>query len=112
MIYVIYYGLLVFEGVCVYNILDQGICVFCLQEYICCLFDLVKIYCMNILYIMDELNQVLIDIIVKNDLKFVYICLIVFFGDIGMGIKVFLDVEVEVLIVVFEWGVYLGEEVL
>lgn len=67
---------------------------------------------MMILFIFDEINQVIIDIIVKNNLKFVYICFIVFYGDIGMGLQVLFGQEIEVIIVVFEWGVYLGEEVL
>ncbi|GGF63655.1 branched-chain amino acid transaminase [Alteromonas lipolytica] len=112
MTHAIHYGSSVFEGVRAYNTPDQGTCVFRLQEHTRRLFDSAKIYRMNIPYTMDELNQALIDTIVKNDLKSAYIRPIAFFGDIGMGIKVPLDAEAEVSIAAFEWGAYLGEEAL
>tara|TARA_B100000902_G_scaffold252033_1_gene238443 strand:+ start:313 stop:609 length:297 start_codon:yes stop_codon:yes gene_type:complete len=73
MTHAIHYGSSVFEGVRAYNTPDQGTCVFRLQEHTRRLFDSAKIYRMNIPYTMDELNQALIDTIVKNDLKSAYI---------------------------------------
>lgn len=44
LIYMLYYGMGVFEGVCVYKVVDGSIVIFCLFEYIKCLLNLVKIF--------------------------------------------------------------------
>lgn len=110
LIYILYYGMGVFEGVCVYDIL-QGMVIFCLQVYIDWLFDFVYIMNMQILYSCDEINEVICVVVCENNLESVYICLMVFYGSEGMGLCVS-GLKVYVIIVVWSWGVYMGEEVL
>lgn len=111
MFYVLYYGMLVFEGIWCYDFY-KGLVVFCYCEYMQCLCDLVKIYCFLVFQSIDELMEVCCEVICKNNLISVYICLLVFVGDVGMGVNLFLGYIIDVIIVVFLWGVYLGVEVL
>lgn len=57
LIYILYYGLGCFEGVCVYNIV-KGLVIFCLKEYIDWLFCFVYIFNMKMLFSKEELNEV------------------------------------------------------
>lgn len=111
MLYVLYYGILVFEGICCYD-LYKGLVVFCYCEYMQCLYDFVKIYCFLVLQSIDELMEVCCDVICKNNFISVYICLLIFVGDVGMGVNLLVGYLIDVIIVVFLWGVYLGVEVL
>lgn len=62
MFYVLYYGILVFEGICCYD-LYKGLVVFCYCEYMQCLYDLVKIYCFLVFQSVDELMEVCCEVI-------------------------------------------------
>lgn len=52
------------------------------------------------------------DVIRKNNFISVYIRSLIFVGDVGMGVNSLAGYLIDVIIVVFSWGAYLGVEAL
>lgn len=56
--------------------------------------------------------EVMCEILCVNKFDNVYICLLVYVGNVGFGVCLLVGIEMDLMIVVFFWGVYFGEEVL
>src|SRR3954462_377799 len=105
----LHYGTSVFEGVRAYETPDGGSAVFRHQDHIDRLFRSAGLYHMEIPYSKDEIRQATFNTITANELKSCYIRPLVFRGAGPMGLYP-LDCPVDVMIAVWEWGAYLGEE--
>ena len=106
----LHYGSSVFEGIRCYNTI-KGPAVFRLDEHVKRLFDSCKIYRMELNYTEKEIKEAILDTIRENRLKSCYIRPLVFRGYGEMGVNP-LNNPLHVMIAVWEWGRYLGEEAL
>jgi branched-chain amino acid aminotransferase len=104
----LHYGTGVFEGVRAYDT-PRGTAIFRHRDHIDRLFHSARMYYMDIPYSKDELRAATHETIVRNGLKSCYIRPLVFRGAGPMGLYP-LDCPVDVVIAVWEWGAYLGEE--
>lgn len=106
----LHYGTGVFEGIRAYKV-DEEPAVFRLEEHLERFIDSAKIMNMNLGYTLDELKEAVEETIRKNDLESCYIRPLAFrgYGSLGVNPE---DVPVKVLIAVWPWGAYLGEEAL
>ena len=105
----LHYGTSVFEGVRAYETPDGGSAVFRHQDHIDRLFRSSGLYHMEIPYTKDQIRQATFDTITASGLKSCYIRPLVFRGAGPMGLYP-LDCPVDVIIAVWAWGAYLGEE--
>jgi hypothetical protein len=105
----LHYGTSVFEGVRAYETPDGGTAVFRHQDHVDRLFRSAALYHMEIPYSKEEIRAATFDTITRNGLKSCYIRPLVFRGAGPMGLYP-LDCPVDVMIAVWEWGAYLGEE--
>ena len=105
----LHYGLGVFEGIRCYAGVDGRSSVFRLPEHIQRLFDSAKINLIEIPFSQDELAEVTLESLRRNDLAEGYIRPIVFIGDGAMGLHPG-DNPVRVGVIAWEWGSYLGDE--
>lgn len=97
-----------FEGIRCYNT-AKGPAIFRHHEHIERLFKSAHIVYMKIPYTMEEIRQATFETIKANNLKECYIRPIAFYGTGAMGLNP-LNNEVNVAIICWEWGAYLGEE--
>ncbi len=104
----LHYGLGVFEGIRCYNT-KKGPAIFRHHEHIERLFNSAKIVYMKIPYTFEEIRKATFETIKANNLTECYIRPIVFYGRGAMGLNP-LNNEVNVAIICWEWGAYLGEE--
>jgi len=104
----LHYGTGVFEGVRAYDT-PRGTAVFRHRDHIDRLFKSAQMYWMDIPYSKDEIRQATHETIARNGLKSCYIRPLVFRGAGPMGLFP-LDCPVDVVIAVWEWGAYLGDE--
>ncbi len=105
----LHYGTSVFEGVRAYELPDGGTAVFRHQDHIDRLFRSAGLYHMEIPYSKDQIRAATFETITANALKSCYIRPLVFRGAGPMGLYP-LDCPVDVMIAVWEWGAYLGDE--
>ena len=105
----LHYGTSVFEGVRAYETPDGGSAVFRHADHIDRLFRSAALYHMEIPYSKDEIRAATFETIGASGLKSCYIRPLVFRGAGPMGLYP-LDCPVEVMIAVWEWGAYLGDE--
>jgi branched-chain amino acid aminotransferase len=105
----LHYGTSVFEGVRAYETPDGATAIFRHADHIDRLFRSAADYHMEIPFSKDEIRSATFETISRNGLKSCYIRPLVFRGAGPMGLFP-LDCPVEVLIAVWEWGAYLGEE--
>jgi branched-chain amino acid aminotransferase len=105
----LHYGTSVFEGVRAYAMPDGGTAVFRHQDHIDRLFRSAGLYHMEIPFTKDQIRSATFETITSNGLKSCYIRPLVFRGAGPMGLYP-LDCPVEVMIAVWEWGAYLGDE--
>ena len=110
MTYALHYGASIFEGIRCYNT-KKGSAVFRLEEHVKRFFESSKIYRMELNYTKKEIKEAILDTIRENGLKSCYIRPLVFRGYGEMGINP-LNTPVHVMIAVWEWGNYLGDEAL
>ena len=106
--HVMHYGSSVFEGIRAYASND-GPAVFCLDDHIVRLFNSAKIYRMEIPYTQEEIKQAILETVAANGHNSCYIRPLVFRGAGSLGVNP-QDSPVEVVILSFEWGAYLGPE--
>jgi branched-chain amino acid aminotransferase len=106
--HVLHYGSSVFEGIRAYE-RDNGPAVFCLRPHIDRLFNSAKIYRLEIPYTRDEIEQAIVDTIRANGHRACYIRPLVFRGFGGLSLDP-RDCPIQVAIITFEWGRYLGAE--
>jgi branched-chain amino acid aminotransferase len=105
----LHYGTGVFEGVRSYETPDGGTAIFRHDDHIDRLFQSARLYFMDIPYSKEEIRSATHETITRNGLKSCYIRPLVFRGAGPMGLYP-LDCPVEVIIALWEWGAYLGEE--
>jgi branched-chain amino acid aminotransferase len=104
----LHYGTGVFEGIRCYET-DRGPAVFRLREHLQRLHDSARIMHMQIPYPVDELRQATHELLGANGLPECYIRPIAFYGYGQLGVHC-RDNPVEVVIMSWPWGAYLGEE--
>ena len=108
----LHYGSGVFEGIrCYHNTDTDEAVVFRLQDHMERLHRSAKIARMEIPYSVDELCQATVDIIKKNNLKSCYIRPLAYYGYGQMGVDP-TGAPVDVIIAVWPWDAYLGEDAL
>jgi branched-chain amino acid aminotransferase len=107
----LHYGLGVFEGIRCYKCI-KGSAIFRLDDHLVRLLNSAKIFMMDVKYSLADLKKAVIDIISKNELDACYIRPIVFYGLKSLGIYVDKNFPIEVVIAVWPWGAYLGQEAL
>ena len=110
MSHVVHYGSAVFEGLRCYNT-PRGSAVYRLREHVQRLFNSAKIYRMNIPFTFEEVFNACIDVINVNGWKEAYIRPLVFRGYDSLGVAPG-KCPIEVVIGVWKWGKYLGDEAL
>jgi branched-chain amino acid aminotransferase len=108
--HVLHYGSGVFEGIRAYST-DRGPAVFRLMDHLRRLERSAGVYFMDLPYSTDELRQATHDLIGSNGLDACYIRPLAFRGYGELGINP-LTCPVDVIIAVWPWGAYLGEEAL
>jgi branched-chain amino acid aminotransferase len=104
----LHYGTGVFEGVRAYDT-PRGTAIFRHHDHLDRLFKSAQMYWMDIPFSKDEIRQATHETIARNGLKSCYIRPLVFRGAGPMGLFP-LDCPVDVVIAVWEWGAYLGDE--
>jgi branched-chain amino acid aminotransferase len=104
----LHYGTGVFEGVRAYDT-PRGTAIFRHADHIDRLFRSAALYHMEIPYSKDEIRAATHQTIVRNGMKSCYIRPLVFRGAGPMGLYP-LDCPIDVIIAVWEWGAYLGDE--
>ncbi|MBN1928922.1 MAG: branched-chain amino acid transaminase [Chlorobiaceae bacterium] len=110
MSHVIHYGSSTFEGIRCYET-PKGSAILFLDEHIRRLKDSSKIYRIEIPYSETELKDACIATIKANGHKACYIRPLVYRGPGALGVNPHLA-AIEVAIATWEWGTYLGEDVL
>lgn len=108
--HVIHYGSAVFEGVRCYTT-PEGPAVFRLDAHLERLFNSAKVYWMDLPWSLEQLKEAVLETIQVNRLQSCYIRPVVFRGFGQLGVNP-LECPVEVAILVWEWGKYLGTEAL
>lgn len=104
----LHYGMGVFEGIRSYETENGQGAVFRLEDHVRRLFDSAHICDMEIPYSQSEIEAACLDTLRENDLTEGYIRPLVFLGAGEMGVFP-ADNPVEVAIVTWPWGEYLGE---
>jgi branched-chain amino acid aminotransferase len=108
--HVIHYGSAVFEGIRCYAT-PEGPAVFRLDAHIERLFNSAKIYRMDLPLSPDEFSQAILDTIVANRMEQCYIRPLAYRGYGQLGVSPF-PCPVDMAIMVWEWGKYLGDDAL
>jgi branched-chain amino acid aminotransferase len=108
--HVIHYGSAVFEGVRCYST-PEGPAVFRLDAHMERLFDSAKIYRMDIPIGIEEFTRAVTETIAANRLEACYIRPIVYRGYGQLGVNP-LPCPVDMAVMVWEWGKYLGQDAL
>jgi branched-chain amino acid aminotransferase len=108
--HVIHYGSAVFEGIRCYAT-PKGSAVFRLDAHTERLFNSAKIYWMDVPYSQEQVNAAILETIGANKLEACYIRPVVYRGAGQLGVNP-LGSPVEVAIMVWDWGKYLGQEAL
>ena len=106
--HVVHYGSSAFEGFRCYDT-QKGPACFRLEDHIDRLFQSAKIYRMEIPYTKEELMEAALETIRINGLRNCYVRPVVFrgYGSIGVDPS---QCPLNVVIAVWEWGQYLGQE--
>jgi branched-chain amino acid aminotransferase len=108
MSHVVHYGSSVFEGVRCYET-PAGGAIFRAREHMRRLQDSCKIYRISLGYSLEELVQAMADTVAANDLRECYLRPLVLRTGEQMGVYG-AGVPVEVFIIAWKWGTYLGHE--
>jgi branched-chain amino acid aminotransferase len=105
----LHYGLGVFEGIRAYQCHDGRTAIFRLKEHTRRLFDSAHVMMLNIPFSQDEINDACCELLRVNDQKEAYIRPLVFLGEGVMGLNP-TGSPVQVAVVSWVWGAYLGDE--
>jgi len=108
--HVVHYGSGVFEGARCYST-QRGSACFRLDAHLRRLFDSAKIYRMELTLSYDEVHDAVLETIRANEYKACYIRPIVYRGYHTLGVNPF-PCPVDVAILTWEWGAYLGQDAL
>jgi len=104
----LHYGLGVFEGIRCYET-PKGPAVFRLREHVKRLVTSAHIFMMDLPFTEDEICEAVIETVRVNKVKECYIRPIAFIGYGAMGLFV-KDNPINVVVALWPWGTYLGEE--
>ncbi len=104
----LHYGLAVFEGIRCYDS-ENGPAVFRLDEHVKRFFDSAHIFNMKIPFTREEISRAILDTVKENRMKECYIRPLAYMGYGAMGVSS-AGCSVNVLIAVWPWGAYLGED--
>jgi branched-chain amino acid aminotransferase len=104
----LHYGTGVFEGIRAYET-EQGTAVFRMREHLDRLEKSAQLYFMDLPYDREALREATHELIRRNQLRSCYIRPLAFrgYGEMGLYAQ---SAPVEVMIAVWPWGAYLGEE--
>jgi branched-chain amino acid aminotransferase len=108
--HVIHYGTGVFEGIRAYDS-NTGANVFRLPEHMRRLYDSCRVYRMEPPYSVDALTEAVLETIRANEYKSCYIRPLIYRGYSQLGVNP-MPCPVDVAIIVWEWGKYLGDDAL
>ena len=108
--HVIHYGSAVFEGVRCYKT-PKGPAVFRLDAHTERLFNSARIYWMDVPFTPEQVNEAVLQTIRANKLDACYIRPVAYRGAGQLGVYP-LNCPVEVAVMVWDWGKYLGKEAL
>lgn len=108
--HIIHYGSGVFEGARCYNT-PKGSACFRLDAHMRRLFDSARIYRMEYHLGLEEMTTAVLDTIKANGLPACYIRPLIYRGYNALGVNP-LPCPVDALILVWEWGAYLGKDAL
>jgi branched-chain amino acid aminotransferase len=104
----LHYGSGVFEGIRCYDT-EKGAAVFRLNDHLERLEDSAKVLYMDLPYSVEELRKATHELIAANGLPACYIRPVAFYGYGELGVATTGN-PVDVVIISFPWGAYLGEE--
>ena len=108
----LHYGSGVFEGIrCYHNEETDEAVIFRLRDHMERLQRSSKIAMMDLPYSVDELCEATVELIKKNELKSCYIRPLAYYGYGQMGVDP-TGAPVDVIIAVWPWGAYMGEDAL
>jgi len=108
--HVVHYGSAVFEGIRCYKT-PKGSAVFRLDAHTERLCNSAKVYWMDLRWGVEELNAAILETISANGLEACYVRPIAYRGEGPLGVNP-LACPVELSIMVWDWGKYLGKEAL
>jgi branched-chain amino acid aminotransferase len=108
--HVVHYGSAVFEGIRCYNT-KKGSAVFRLEAHTERLFNSAKVYWMELRWTPEQVNAAILDTIRANKLEACYVRPVVYRGAGQLGVNP-LGSPVELAVMVWDWGKYLGKEAL
>ena len=108
--HVIHYGTGAFEGIRAYKQTKGGGAIFRLREHMERLEDSVKIMGFEMPFTTDQLVQGAIDACKANNFEECYVRPIAYLGDGPLGVFPGINPKVEIAILVWEWGSYLGDK--
>ena len=108
--HVVHYASSLFEGIRCYDT-PQGPAIFRLKEHTDRLVNSAKIYRMELPYSREELAQATVELVRVNGVKHCYLRPVVFRGEGEMGVNPMKN-PIEVYILAWAWGKYLGDEAL
>ncbi len=107
----LHYGSGVFEGIRCYQCSDGSSAVFRLEEHVSRFFDSAHIAMITLPFTRQEIFEAILNTLRINHLKAGYIRPLAYLGEGAMGLLP-TDNPVHVIIAVWPWGAYLGEEAL
>jgi branched-chain amino acid aminotransferase len=108
--HVVSYASCLFEGIRCYDT-PQGPGIFRLKEHTDRLVNSCKIYRMELQFTRDQLAQAMVELVRVNDVKHCYLRPVIFRGLGEVGVNP-LQNPIEIYLLAWEWGKYLGEEAL
>ena len=108
--HVVSYASCLFEGIRCYDT-PQGPGIFRLKEHTDRLVNSCKIYRMELKFSRDQLAQAMVELVRVNNVKHCYLRPVIFrgFGEAGVNP---LNNPIEIYLLAWEWGKYLGDEAL
>jgi branched-chain amino acid aminotransferase len=108
--HVVSYASCLFEGIRCYDT-PQGPGIFRLKDHTDRLVNSCKIYRMELEFTRDQLAQAMVELVRVNNVKHCYLRPVIFrgFGEAGVNP---LNNPIEIYLLAWEWGKYLGEEAL
>jgi branched-chain amino acid aminotransferase len=108
--HVVSYASCLFEGIRCYDT-PQGPGIFRLKEHTDRLVNSCKIYRMELQFTRDQLAQAMVELVRVNNVKHCYLRPVIFRGLGEVGVNP-LKNPIEIYLLAWEWGKYLGEEAL
>lgn len=106
----LHYGVGAFEGIRAYKQKNGGGAVFRLKEHLSRLFESCKILDLKLPYSLEDLTEATLAICKANGFEECYIRPLVYIGDGPLGVYPGTTPPVEVAILTWEWGSYLGDK--